>query len=351
MKKIATITFHWAKNYGAVLQAYALQKYLEKAGYETEIINYLPARTMVLNFIAAAKKGDKAFFRKIGQFKEFRKTELKISKKRYFNNKALLRCKDKYSAIITGSDQVWNMSFTKKAEGKPTLSYFLNFAGDNTKKISYATSFGASKLDQQMIDLISPELEKFSAISVRENSGADIIADMGFKCQTVVDPTLLLEAQDYLSLLEEKNVPCEDEVFTYIIHSNQKAAEQTGRYVTAKLAGESAKFEPSKNCDVYEWLSGIKNAKYVVTNSFHGTVFSLIFRKPFVCVAIPGSGMNDRLVTLLDSVGLSKRFTEGFNEAEINELLDKNIDWDLVDTKLKELKEASKSFLTEALNN
>ena len=350
MKSIATITFHWAKNYGAVLQAYALQKYLIKSGFNTEIINYLPLRTAFANNVTAIKKKDFAFFRKANSFKHFRKNELVIGKKKYYSNKALFSCKDKYSAIIAGSDQIWNMSFTKKAEGKPTLSYYLNFAGANTKRISYAASFGTNRLDESVASLITPELKRYSAISVRENSAAKMLAELGINAACVLDPTLLLDAEDYAPLVAKCKSHEKETVFTYIIHSNQTAAKEISRYVCDKFSPSTQKhINGVKDCGIYEWLYKIKNADFVVTNSFHGTAFSLIFHKPFITVAVPKSGMNDRITTLLDAVGLSHRFLNEFNSTDIDTVLNDDIDWQKVDNHIRDMKTASEAFLTEAL--
>lgn len=343
--KIATITFHWAKNYGAVLQAFALQRFLKKLGYDTEIIDYLPRRTMFRTTVAALKKRDISYFRKIAAFKRFKNNELILSKRIYRSNKALNKCADEYNAVICGSDQVWNKSFALRAEGKPTLSYFLNFAGDKTKRISYASSFGSVTLPDDMKKLIKPELEKYTAVSVREESAVAMLNDIGIEASLVLDPTLLLEQEDYLALLKEKKYDYESGALTYIIHHNQKTAHDISDYVKSKYDNS----DTIKNCDLYEWLYKISRAKVVITNSFHGTVFSLIFHKPFITVAIPGSGMNDRLVTLLKSVGLDERFIEDFDKETVDNLLNTEIDWQRVDTAINNLRNNSETFLKEAL--
>lgn len=348
MKKIATITFHWAKNYGAVLQTYALQRYLEKQGYNTEIINYLPLRTMILNFIAALKKWEVQFFKKIPKFKKFRKNELIISKKRYFNNRSLYKCSNDYEAVICGSDQIWNKSFTNHGEGKPTLSYFLNFVGKSSKRISYAASFGTTNISGEMEKLIKPELEEFSAVSVREESACEILNKIDICAKTVVDPTLLLKEEDYLELI--KNKQCEETgVLTYVIHHNQKLSHSVNKYIVEKYNYLGLNNYVIKDCDIYEWLLRIKNSRIVVTNSFHGTVFSLIFHKPFISVAVPGSGMNDRLTTLLKTVGLADRFIYECDTETIDSVLHSSIDWESVDYKIEKSRQNSALFLAEAL--
>ena len=346
MKKIASITFHWAANYGAVLQAFALQKFLKKKSFDTEIIDYVPFRTWIISCLISIKERDYSFFKKLWNFRKFKKENLVISKKRYFNNKSLFKCANDYSAVICGSDQIWNKAFTTRAEGKPTLSYFLNFACKNTRRISYATSFGATEIDKKTIDIFKGELQKFSAISVRENTAVEILSNIGIESKVVVDPTLLLKEKDYSELLNNKKYDDKFDVLTYIIHSNQTQANKINDYLVEKYDGSNYII---KDCDIYEWLQRIKNSKIVVTNSFHGTVFSLIFHKPFITVAIPGSGMNDRLTTVLNATGLGSRFLYDFDNEKIDKLIEEDIDWLEVDRKIDVLRNLSEEFLLGAL--
>lgn len=198
---IGTITFHWGTNYGAVIQAYALQKALLYLGYKTEIINYQPRRLVVLRYLSALRSKDFALLKKEKKLKQFRKKNLICSKKRYSNNCELFAIKDKYTHIIVGSDQVWNYSFTMGAEGRQTLSYFLNFVGKETKKISYAASFGMDSAPDDYIKAVRPLIEQFDAISVRENTGAIIAKQLGVEAEIVCDPTLLLTRDDYEQMI------------------------------------------------------------------------------------------------------------------------------------------------------
>lgn len=348
MKKIATITFHWAKNYGAVMQSFALQKYLIKKGYDSEIIDYIPLRISLIEFYLALKKWNINFFKKANRFKSFKKERLKKSKKTYFNNKSLLKCKNDYDAVICGSDQIWNQAFTMRAEAKVTLSYFLNFLGEKTKRISYAASFGSTEIPKEMSKIILPELEKFSAVSVREKGAVDILKEIGIVSQRTVDPTLLLDQEDYLQLLENKSFDYDCGITSYIINKGA-LAQQVNDYVIKKYSSDFGKNNVIENCDVYEWIYRIKNSSFVVTNSFHGVVFSLIFNKPFLAVAIPRSGMNDRIETLLSTVDLLDRFIYEFDDIKIDSVIKTEIDWNVVNQKIKESRKISENFLAEAL--
>lgn len=345
MKKIATITFHWATNYGAVLQSYALQKVIGLLGYDTEIINYMPTRINVLQKILKLYNRDFSFFKKEKQIKKFRNNELVISKKRYGNNKSLFKLDKKYAAIVSGSDQVWNPSFTLTAEGKPTLSYYLNFA-NKAKRLSYAASFGTTTLSEDMKKVILPELNKFSAISVREKTARDMLALENINSAVVLDPTLLLESSDYEVLCQKANITESNKVFCYALANGECEIENIYKFVQNELDDTTISLSAY---GIYDWLKYIQSSQFVVTNSFHGTVFAILFHKPFVSVKIKGSGMNDRLTTLLNDIGLSERFCESVEET--TNIINKQIDWEDVDAKLAILRQNSIDFLSGALVN
>ncbi|MBQ8549935.1 MAG: polysaccharide pyruvyl transferase family protein [Clostridia bacterium] len=344
VKKIGTITFHWAANYGAVLQAYALQKHLKNCGRDTEIIDYVPVLTSILLRIQALRARDFSFWKREKKIKKFRKKELTLSKKRYYNNSALFSAEDEYSAVICGSDQIWNESFAMPPKRLANLSYFLDFAG-SAKRISYAASFGANKIPNDMVLRIKPLLERFDTLTVRENTGAEILKDMGLDSTVVADPTLLLTAADYSALLENRVLPDAPRVFSYILHKNQTVCEEISAAVNKNFDSETDAHV--NDYGVYEWLSFVRDSKFLVTNSFHGTVFSLLFHTPFITVPVKGSGMNDRILTLLRSVGLEDRIAEECDQTKINELISSPIDWDAVDKKIAELSERSAKVLSD----
>lgn len=346
-KKIATITFHWANNYGAVLQAYALQVYLKKTGYDTEIIRYVPGRISLIQLVMDIRSRQFSKFVKEWRIRKFRKKELCLSKKIYFTNKALQKGANIYEKVICGSDQIWNEGFTNRAEGKPTLSYYLNFC--NTDRIAYAVSFGTEKLREETEKLILPELRKFKAISVREKTGEVIVNRLGFPVEVVLDPTLLLEREDYEKLLENKSTAPPEKVFAYILHDKQESAIKICDFCKQKYGETTSKRYYTPSFGLYAWLQKIKNAELVVTNSFHGMVFSIIFQKKFIVVPVEGMAMNDRIYSLLEQIGLESRIIKAYDKEEIEKTLKMSIDWEDVNKKLQEKKDFSKQFLSKAL--
>lgn len=350
--KIGTITFHWATNYGAVLQAYALQSHLRIKGYETEIINYIPSKLKVRRILSDIKNLNVKNLIKEYRINKFRKGNMYLSKEKYYSNSELLQKGHAYDVYICGSDQVWNEWFLTSSEKDINLSYYLNFVKENKTRISYATSFGTERLSPKTKSIVKPELEKFKSIGLRENTGKEILGDLGMDSSLVVDPTLLLEKKEYINLIEKVKKKEKFELFSYILHENQENAEQISSYIFEKyFDSRKDKKYHDQPIGVDEWLYSLSTSKFVLTNSFHGVVFSLIFHKPFIVVPVKGSKMNDRINTLLSAVKLKNRIIENFEKGTINELMAEKIDWESVDCKIKDLRRDSEQFLDKSLED
>jgi hypothetical protein len=349
--KIGTITFHWATNYGAVLQAYALQHYLKQNQFETEIINYIPFKVKLMQTLSRIRHLEMLEFVRENKINSFRKQFLKVSKKTYYTNNSLIKKCHDYDVYICGSDQIWNESFTLNAEGKPTLSYYLNFVQSEKLRISYATSFGTDKLSEKVINLVKPELKKFQNISVREKSGQKIVQNMGFEATLVADPTLLLDKEAYECLIEKKVFKEEYQLFSYILHKNQATANAINEYIFDKFFNKNLDRKYNKEpIGILEWLYHVKNSRLMVTNSFHGTIFAILFHTPFIVVPVENSGMNNRIITLLNAVGLNNRVVVNtLDKTVIDRLINENIDWYEVDEKVKSLRANSIKFLNQAM--
>lgn len=348
--KIGTITFHWGTNYGAVLQAYALQQHLKTNGYDTEIIDYIPRSVKSRQLMSAIKHLQMSYLVKEFKINRFRTNHLLISAATYYDSSELRNGCNQYDVYICGSDQIWNEWFVLSSENKPNLTYYLDFVQMDKSRISYATSFGTDELSPKVINLIKPELEKFSDISVRENSGKKIVQDIGLEARLVVDPTLLLGKESYERLIEDKMVKNDFQLFSYILHNNQTTAHTVTEYVFDKYFDKrSDRKYDQEPIGIIEWLLSIRNARFVVTNSFHGLIFSLIFHTPFIVVPVENSGMNDRIATLLDSVNLNNRIVAEFNQDTVDTLFAENINWNEVDEKINAMRAASISFLENSL--
>lgn len=348
MKKIGTITFHWATNYGAVLQAYALQMFLKQNGFETEIINYLPFQTMALTKIGWLRRREFDAFQKERAIQKFREKYLDVSAVKYRSYKDLHSAAESYCAILSGSDQVMNFSFLRYAERwRITPSYYLSFAGERTQKIAYAASFGTDRIPDAYADFVKKELASFRWVSVREESACAMLKEIGIDSETVADPTLLVAKETYEPLIDMESAD-RNGVFSYILHRDQADAHKCERKLF-EMFGE--KQTVSDDFSVENWLRNIRDSAFVITNSFHATVFALLFHTPFIAVSVVGSNMDDRLVTLLKMVGLEDRFVKTYDESTMKVLAHRSVNWDEVDEKMRIARAYSQQKLLKALQN
>ncbi len=342
--RIGLITFHWSTNYGAVLQAYALSETLKAQGAQVDIIDYYPRKFKKNYFNAIKTRHIKKIKRRIKDVPKDKRIEQ--FRQKYFNRtnyycscKQLKRQLPEYDCYICGSDQIWNMSYIMHGEHRKTFVYFLDFAPKDKILASYAASFGVKECDRSLKDGIKEQLMKLDFVSVRENTGVDIIKDMGIDDVCVVpDPTLLLEQQDYEELITDVGKMTGN--FVYILHNKYNDALEIVDYL--KSNGEELHYSDSES--VEQWIANIKNAKRVITNSFHGVVFSILFRKQFVAVLIKNSGMNDRLLTLLEKLGLEDRIYNG----DLS-VIDKPIDWSMVENNLREYKKTGFDYINKII--
>ena len=301
-QKVGVLTFHRAENYGSVLQAYALQKYLtDELGIENELIDYIPSGqeefyklfvpiTNIRNLIGNILKLSIAnkYKKRKDAFQGFLNSNLAISKDKYsaFNKNSLLS--NQYSLIITGSDQIWN---TECADF--SWDYLLEDV-HGLKKISYAASMGGGKISDY--DRYKKCLEEYTSISVREQYASDVINQMfnnEKKIEVSLDPTLLLDKEDYNKIAAPRKIQG-DYIFLYSVYHDDKLLHTIRRM--KKKWGMPIITLISRNNSYKVLLNGIKlaneegpedflgyirYAKFVLTNSFHGSVFSMIYGKEF----------------------------------------------------------------------
>ena len=346
--KIGIITFHWATNFGAVLQAYALQKYLMSLNYEVVIINYKPKKYdfSIRSIISKRVLINISQWKKEQGIKKFRNRYLNLTK-RYYSEKELLSNPPICDAYITGSDQVWNPYFTQFGEEKITLSYFLSFAGNNIRKIAYAVSFGVTEYDDKLLNIVTPVINNFTTIGVREKTGLDILKSLKYKGQgqLVPDPTLLLDEKDYGNFIRNNNITS-DYCFIYVLRNTTLCRTLTNDMRKLRYHTIVSKFSDDS---IEQWLTYIKFSKFIITNSYHGMLFCIQFHKPFVIVSEQGylCGMNDRFYTILNEFGLENRVA-AVDLSDIQSIIQSEINWVQVDLKLTEFRNNGYSFLKEA---
>lgn len=331
--KIGILTFHWGTNYGGVLQAYALQTFLKQKGNDVVIINYAPHTFRDSFYKCFYSKNPFTIIENLKNYwkekniAKFRKKHMKLTE-RYYLPEQLIENPPIMDIYIAGSDQIWN-PYGLKSNKK---IYFLPFGDEETIKLSYAASFGVTDYPENYLKEIKPLLNKFKAISVREKSGLDILKKAGILDSVLLpDPTLLLNKDDYLKLTDRKIQKKPTDYFFYVLQNKQKTISDIYSYLKRNKNNKIVHTCKIKNSviGIEDWLYNIKNSKIVITNSFHGVVFSIIFETPFIVVPIEGrlKGMNDRIVTLLESYDLMDRIMWQYNPNTINILANKQIDW------------------------
>ena len=377
MKKVGLITYY-GDNYGGVLQAYALQQLVMANGYDCELISneflYHRSRSKKrkarLENLTAVIKNPAAYLAKrrtyqqyaaqrtlkAKNFAAFRENNLHICKTGYASYAEYLKNPPEYDVYLCGSDQIWN----------PNLYcdngfYFAGFAPDAALKISYASSIGVSSVTEKQAAFMAPLLNRLDVISTREQKGADIINTISEKSAAVVlDPTLLLDADDWIAVSAPRMFD-EPYVFCYLFGEREYVArvkKQVRQMTGMKLV--SIPFVPrelsSDDEKIYDagptqFISLIKNASLVLTDSFHATAFSINLKTPFVSLyrfaKNDKKGMNDRLVTILNLVGLQDRLVDA--DDVINEDFLYDVDFETAHELLNQKRREDYRFLADAL--
>ena len=350
---IGIVTFINTINYGALLQAYALQEKIRDLGENPEIIQYTNeliekkeknSKPYRLGHIIKKVVMGKATERKIHEFELFEAKNIIKGRKLTsdIDNSDINRY---YDMFITGSDQVWNMTITHE-----DWIYFLSFVEDNRKKVSYAASFGNNEFPYDKREKAALLLKQFNAISVREQSGADFIKELtNIDATVVMDPTLLLTRKECIT--KTKYIPSiEKYILVYFPHDKKRVFAFTKRL--QKLTGLPIVYisiSPRPQFGVKtiydaspdEFLGWILNATYVVTGSFHGTAFSLNLEKQFF---YEPSGKGSRIDNLVNITGTVNRSIDSFQS------LDNMIDYIAVSKKIDLVRNKSIEWLNSALH-
>lgn len=353
MKKAYTITFQHVLNYGAVLQAYALAKFLNKNGVETEVIDYRPKYFVYQTY--RPRKGIIKTYKKILKnirFYKFRRDFIPLTSKSFFSVKALEKYFNKNNDyFICGSDQLWNFGLT---DGRIDRGYFLDFVPSSAKRISYAASIGNTPFKEADYENINTILSKYANISVREDfaySQLQKISNNKLNPQIVVDPSLLID--DYSEILDYSLVPDGDYVVSYLTEDSKTVREYIKRFIKMTnlplINLGHHKIEEAHKNYLYEspskWLGVFSKATYVCTNSFHGNAYSLIFKRNFTVFSRETKKeLNRRQLTLLENLGLENRFIYTIEELSQDHLSPIKYEEE-VNAKYNKLIDASKAFL------
>lgn len=324
--KICTITCHDVYNAGASLQAYALMKYLEKLGHDVTIIDYKPAylsghyrlfgisnlewkRNLLtkLTYLFLKFPGRVLSLRIKRKFDRFKEQYLTVTDRRYSSNEELKSNLPKADAYICGSDQIWNPLFRNGWDP----AFYLDFAPDEAIKFSYAASFSVEALPEDHKPFVKSMIPNLQSISVREKSGVRILDELGFqKAVHVCDPVFLLSASEWEQLCEKEYG--KNYLFLYSFDNGKnihdvclKLAKEKNLRIISMFKNDCAdQVIPPLNPKTF--LSLIKHASIVVSNSFHATAFSMIFHRNFYVVNRE-DGLNERMKDFLEYFSLSDR--------------------------------------------
>lgn len=373
--KTAIISLPLHSNYGGILQSYALQTVLRRMGHEPVSLDIDPYIVHCLPWWKAIYKYPSRAIKKLWRPRTVIMRERKYNMDdkviqkytRQFVDRYIHRVllqdagtlrNDGYGAIVVGSDQVWRPRYFKG----DIRDAFLRFAKDwDVKRIAYAASFGTDEWEftpEQTSDC-AELLGRFDAVSVREDSGVGLCRKyLHAEAQHVLDPTMLLSAGDYTELIENGGgtMDCQGGLMCYILDESPEKASFVDRLAKEKslvpfaangrAENRAAPLETRVQPPVEQWLRSFRDAEYVVTDSFHACIFSILFRKPFVAIGNPKRGMS-RFRSLLGMFGLADRLVlspeDSFSDADI--------DYDKVYRRLETLRGKSLAFLENNLKH
>ena len=324
--KIKTITCHHVYNHGAYLQAYALISYLNSIGHDAEIINYRPNylrghfnlwhieeryKKIGLGWLYLMAKLPERLFalKRKKAFDTFYNKYIQTTPTEYHSIEELKAYPPIADCYIAGSDQIWNTTFKNGTDP----GFYLDFGDKSVKRISYAASFATDNLADGTIQFVKEKLNNFDKISVRESSGLKILNSLGASGEQVVDPVFLLP-QEWWNKLASNDGINENYILIYDFENNPEIktiAKKLSRHRNLKIysiGSKKLKYANKNyiNYDPTTFVGLIKNAKYIISNSFHGSAFALIFKKDFFVVNRI-DGLNVRMRDLLTKYDLQSR--------------------------------------------
>ncbi len=365
---IKTLTCHDVYNYGASLQAYALLRFLSDDKNDVEIIEYKPEymcddynffvlpqyvreKTIVQKFFIFKllyclylAPGRFATWQRIKPFKKFKKEYLRCTR-RFDSLEALRMQPPKADLYIAGSDQIWNSNLPQGNDP----AFFLNFGSDKTRRISYAASFGLNEIPYNKRSFIKKNLKYLDSISVREETGVNLLHRMGFNCCKVMDPVFLLTKMEWAKMIGKERMIRDRYVFVYDLYRTENDIKETAYRIAKernfKIIVVNGKLPIKygdviiKNAGPIEFLNLLYYSEYVVTDSFHSTAFSLIFNRPFSVYNHKEN--SSRISDLLETLNL----TTCFNSSKANW----DIDWVQCNNHLKDGRQYSQNYLREQI--
>lgn len=357
--KIGIVSRVHGINYGANLQAFALQKALEILGHDVQYINYnVLISTKGIRRILSAGYG---LIRNFLGYTKRKKATLNFRNNIHFtqplhNITDINRECCKFDMLMAGSDQIWNPRYYKSSHGL----YLFENIGSGIPKVSYASSIGVSELNETYIKKLKDTLVDFRKVSCRENAGVKLLSEIGFDANRMIDPTFLLTEKEWKESINVEPIikgeyilcyvmPGVEPLNSYIIRLAEKIRNDNipiGRIVVMgdkEYKGLFSKHLYNRTAGPAEFLNILYNAKFVLTSSFHGTCFSVIFRKQFCAILDPSNKFNSRIIDLLNNLNLSSQIH--YMEAQV---VSPNIyiKYNLIDPLIEKERENAISYLS-----
>lgn len=369
--RIAVITRHAISNYGSFLQAYALQEILEEIGHKCELIDYIREdenyknleKTMLKikpdwnssackRLVYLATRQPESIYAGV-KFEKYRNKYLHLSR-RYSCAEDLMQNPPIADCYLTGSDQVWGPIGTDAFD----KHYFLAFAEDAAYKCSYAASFGKAEQRKEVEEQIQAFLKRYNRILVREESAVKRIQNLGLSADQVLDPTLLLSREFWINKTPKNPKKSKDKyILIYQLHNNKRLGKFAKEL--SKIEGYAlVRVSPSLHqitregkleyCpDPFSFLKLVSEAACLITDSFHGTAFSIILNTPFIEV-LPENGTETRNISILNMTGLANRI---LSEENYYDLFDQKIDFERVNCIIAYQRDRSITMLKDMINS
>ena len=357
--KVGIVTQPLVANYGGILQNYALQQVLKVLGHDPVTLNYMPSLGFGRYLLYVGKallflpfpskrhpiKPYRHYLKRPAKVEPFIRDNIVLTKIVPDYSERLLK-KYGIEALVVGSDQVWRYSFNSHY----IEDMYLDFAKDySCLKLSYAASFGEDEwhYPKDKTDLVKELIKQFKAVSVREQSAAKLCREyLNIDASMVLDPTLLLSSSDYQKFCVEQVPGEEPYMAVYVLDESDDKSSYIEEVSKARCLKVKQMTKSSSGCSIEEWLATIKNADFVVTDSYHGSIFSIIFEKQFLTLNNKGRGA-DRFYTLFKRLNLQDRLIDPSLSFQY---LDESIDYFSIHAQLQKLREASISYLKSALS-
>lgn len=348
--KIGLLTYHHSVNNGAMMQTYATCRALKELGHDVVIVDIRQPEKR--NHGISSMITSLWCIKRDNEINKFKKQFYPPLTRRYYSVDELRKNPPEVDCLIVGSDQTWNPDIAKEM----TMAYFLDFGSDKLKRISYASSFGISEwpTDSTITSDVQNALDRFNSISVRESTGVDLLKKtFGKQGTLVVDPTMLFESFPELT----REIKQRQEILCYKLYRNSDFYNNIGEVkrqlkMPARLLnnltpvkGLRYTYPPS----VSEWIERIGGAGFVITDSFHGTVFSLLYKRQFAVIRNHNS-RESRYRDLLNQLGVGNRLFDSVEQLSKMASTLEPIDYSLVTPKISMLRQSSWDYLKQALS-